>query len=745
MALVALLLLAGPAAPNPHEETVIKEGVKFEDLDGDGHRDGGEPGLPGWKINAYADTDGDGVLSLAEFNAGAAGTATTGANGFYAIDGLAPGKYIFCEELPLDAEWIQSFPAANNKCAAGAGLGPHGYAHDMPAGKVCSCNDFGNFKKAKKSGIKFLDVEGNGVFDNDDEPIVGWKIFLLDEDGNAVAETTTGSGGSYSFEVDPGTYFVCEEVQDGFTQTAPATYVQECVDAGHGAYGWAVMLTSGEEDEDNDFGNKPKEEEKGSKSGVKYEDLNGNHTRDTGEPGLPNWEIRAYVDSNGDGTLQATETTIADSDTTDGTGAYVLALDPGTYVVCEVLQAGYGQTEPDPTTNQKCAAIPGLGPAGYAITVTLPFNETGNDFGNRKPVCPEDQNRAASITRTVRDTANDIPDSQAPDYATLQAAYNAAQASGNPNEVIGFFQPTSENIVLNQAKALTITECRNAQVTAANDGLAVWYIGPSAGHLLIIGPTAHEGTIGWHIDDGANGHELKGLRAHGASQYGILVEGDSNDVGFNSVDTSAVGIRIEVGADNNDVHGSTVEKNTGDGVQVAGNNNTFSDAKVGRDFGNGGDGVEVSGNGNTIEKVDADRNTLNGILVTGNGNTIFDNAAASDNNRGNGQDGIKVTGANNTIDNNIANDNAGDGFDISGGTSSALANKLEENESNQTTNTTGTKENAGVEYRLLNWIANTAPPDNKADTVVVPSSTKCTSSFPAAGTTVNISVEQTCE
>jgi hypothetical protein len=177
---------------------------------------------------------------------------------------------------------------------------------------------------------------------------------------------------------------------------------------------------------------------------------------------------------------------------------------------------------------------------------------------------------------------------------------------------------------------------------------------------------------------------------------------------------------------------------------VAGNNNTFSNAKVGRDFGNGGDGIEVTGNNNTIQNNTADFNTLNGILVTGNGNTIDDNEAASDNNKGNGQDGIKVTGADNDITNNEANDNGGDGFDISGGSSSALANTLEENESNQSASL-GTRENTGFEYRLLNWVANTAPPDNRADTVVVPSATKCTSTFPAAGTTVNITVEQTCE
>ena len=59
--------------------------------------------------------------------------------------------------------------------------------------------------------------------------------------------------------------------------------------------------------------------------------------------------IRAYADTNGDGTLQATETTIAASDTTHTAGlvdgSYLLTLNPGKYVVCEVLQATWIQLE----------------------------------------------------------------------------------------------------------------------------------------------------------------------------------------------------------------------------------------------------------------------------------------------------------------------------------------------------------------------------------------------------------------
>ena len=104
-------------------------------------------------------------------------------------------------------------------------------------------------------------------------------------------------------------------------------------------------------------------------------------------------------------------------------------------------------------------------------------------------------------------------------YLTVQDAYNAAVGA---NEVIGLFSQTTENVVLNGAKALTITQCSNARVTAPRPAKPVWTISSSKS-LLIIGPDAVGGTIGWQINTG--GHELKGLRANGASLYGIQVVG----------------------------------------------------------------------------------------------------------------------------------------------------------------------------------------------------------------------------
>jgi hypothetical protein len=126
----------------------------------------------------------------------------------------------------------------------------------------------------------------------------------------------------------------------------------------------------------------------GTKSGIKFNDLNADGDQDPGEPVLSGWTIRAYKDTNGDGDLDPGETTVAASDTTgDGTGgttlgAYSLTLDPGKYVVCEVTQSNWKQTRPAAAGNQCGDSVSGLGDGGYPITVTSGSTDSDNDFGN---------------------------------------------------------------------------------------------------------------------------------------------------------------------------------------------------------------------------------------------------------------------------------------------------------------------------------------------------------------------------
>jgi hypothetical protein len=94
----------------------------------------------------------------------------------------------------------------------------------------------------------------------------------------------------------------------------------------------------------------------GSISGMKFNDANGNGTKDNGENGLANWKILL----SGNAT---------DSQRTNANGNYVFSnLPAGTYTVSEVFQNGWTQT------------LPSSG--SYTVNVSAGENVTGKDFGN---------------------------------------------------------------------------------------------------------------------------------------------------------------------------------------------------------------------------------------------------------------------------------------------------------------------------------------------------------------------------
>jgi hypothetical protein len=92
-------------------------GYKWNDLDGDGTWDAGEPALSGWTINL-----------------GGAKTAstTTNANGYYEFTGLGPGNYTVSEVL--QAGWTQTWPVGGQ------------YAVALDAGQQVGDRNFGNWQ-----------------------------------------------------------------------------------------------------------------------------------------------------------------------------------------------------------------------------------------------------------------------------------------------------------------------------------------------------------------------------------------------------------------------------------------------------------------------------------------------------------------------------------------------------------------------------------------------------------------------
>lgn len=269
-------------------------GTKFQDTNGNGVRDPGEPGLQGWTI-LLDSLDGTTHLST-----------VTDVNGNYSFTDLNPGVYRVREQG--QAGWVQITVNPGDVTVL--------------SGSNAMGVDFGNFQLGSIAGQKFQDTNGDGLREPGEPGLQGFTIDLDSLDGVTHLTTVTDANGNFSFmNLLPGTYRVREENRPG--------YVQTTVNPGD------VSILSGSRVSGVDFGNF----QLGSIAGQKFEDSNGNGIHDAGEPGLQGWTIN----------LDAVGGTTHLSTVTDASGNYGFThLPPGTYRLREVGQPGWVQTTVNP-------------------------------------------------------------------------------------------------------------------------------------------------------------------------------------------------------------------------------------------------------------------------------------------------------------------------------------------------------------------------------------------------------------
>jgi len=210
-------------------------------------------------------------------------------------------------------------------------------------------------------GVKFNDINANGVLDAGEPNLEGWEINLYDYAVSTTTPisvaTTTISG--YSFpNLDFGSYVVTEVNQAGWTQTTPTTTETIILSNDNKSvelnFGNAQPSVCGNETvegveecddgntEDGDGCSATCEIEAGDIFGVKFNDINANGVLDAGEPNLEGWEINLYD-------YAVSTTTPISVATTTISGYSFPNLDFGSYVVTEVNQAGWTQTTPTTT------------------------------------------------------------------------------------------------------------------------------------------------------------------------------------------------------------------------------------------------------------------------------------------------------------------------------------------------------------------------------------------------------------
>jgi protocatechuate 3,4-dioxygenase beta subunit len=278
-------------------------GTVYNDLNGNGTMDPGDPPLAGWTINLL-DSSGNLVA-----------TTTSAADGTYAFNNEPVQAYTIQEVV--QSGWTITQPT-----------NPPGTYTLPPTSGSTTGLDFGDFQLVSVSGNVYNDLNGNGQQNTGEPGLQGWTVDVVDAGGNVVASGVSDAKGNYTITgVGPGSFTLQEVVQSGWIITQPTnpSYYSFTTSSGVNVVGGIF----------GDFHTV-------TVSGTVYNDLDGNGQKTGQEPGLASWTVN-LEDANGN---------ILASVNTDSNGNYAITgVGPGTYQVAQVVQSGWVQTQPQyPTT-----------------------------------------------------------------------------------------------------------------------------------------------------------------------------------------------------------------------------------------------------------------------------------------------------------------------------------------------------------------------------------------------------------
>lgn len=319
----------------------------FNDLDGDGIFDSGEPGISGVRI--YVDANSNSI-----FDAGEPSGQTSG-SGAYGIDGLIAGTYtirVDFSSLPPDSV----FTFGNNPDTITLGVGEN-----------FADADYGfQTQNASIAGVVWDDLNGDGVLDAG-EPGLANVIVFLDFNNNGVfnAEdilSTTIANGTYIFNSLPaGDYNVrvlASSLPSGYVLTGGVEPLQ-------------LTLVDEEEFTGGDFGF---QQQDGFIGDYVWDDQNRDGVQDAGEPGLAG--VVVYIDENANDVLDAGEP----SQVTDANGLYGFSnLAAGTYNVAVDISTLPANFTASSGTSNPLLVVLAAGENNSAVDFA--YRERGAEFG----------------------------------------------------------------------------------------------------------------------------------------------------------------------------------------------------------------------------------------------------------------------------------------------------------------------------------------------------------------------------
>ncbi|MEZ4884190.1 MAG: SdrD B-like domain-containing protein [Chitinophagales bacterium] len=331
-------------APAPCEVVNSLGDFVWLDENGNGIQDVGEEGIEGVQVTLFnADTNGSITSS------------TTDESGFYLFDNLPDGNYFVVFGDVEDFNRTTANEGDNDATDSDAGTNGQTASVTLEGGESDLTFDAGYYAPVTIGNYVWLDLNGDGVQDDEENGLGGITVTLLDADGNVVATTTTNGNGIYTFNnLPPGTYTVSVPAigNNGETPSTPTTITH--------------TLTSGETNLTYDFGYTPLLNGLGD---FVWLDDNGNGLQDAGERGIEGVTVTLY---NADTDEQLATTS------TDEDGAYSFnGLLDGSYYVVFGDANGLDRTSANEGDNE--AADSDANQNGQSHTVDLAAGDFNRD------------------------------------------------------------------------------------------------------------------------------------------------------------------------------------------------------------------------------------------------------------------------------------------------------------------------------------------------------------------------------
>ena len=298
-------------------------------------------------------------VSLLDARGAVVDSRQTGAKGSYSFEGLTPGKY----SLRMTAQTGYAFSRKGEGNVMLNLSGGEGYSEpfDVPLGEHVTGMDAGMIMPGTVKGTVFADRNDNGRRDSGEAGLAGTRVRLMEESGEAFAQTL-GESGEFVFDaVMPGRYYLEYELPENAVFARPGG---DSAIAGEGSTGrgeWFDFRTADQ----------------------KQAPLCGGLT-------LGKMEGKVFRDADGSGTQEEGDTPLE---------GMILKLTPGRSEL---------ETREAVSDGNGVFTIPDLRPDTYQMTVTLPEGRVlGRTVQVTLPLIPGQQSQETPLTVEMGQTWSD--------------------------------------------------------------------------------------------------------------------------------------------------------------------------------------------------------------------------------------------------------------------------------------------------------------------------------------------------